>query len=105
MKHTADTLRNVIFSCHSIRDARNFSHVCSDCCYGATGASVTAREAPCTHVCHMGVHSKRKVPTAKDNHEVPQSHHTSSAADTPHCKFGENKQRTVSTFCAAAAPQ
>jgi hypothetical protein len=62
MKNTADTLRNVILSRHSIRDARNLSHVCSDCCYGATGGSLTAREATCTHVCHMRVHSKHKVP-------------------------------------------
>jgi hypothetical protein len=45
MKHTADTLRNVILSCHSIRDARNLSHECTDCCYCATGASLTTREA------------------------------------------------------------
>jgi hypothetical protein len=64
MKHTANTLRNVILSCHSIRDARNLSRVCSDCCYGATGASLTAREATCTQVCHMRVHSKHTVPTA-----------------------------------------
>ena len=65
MKHMADTLRNVILSCHSIQDARNLSHVCSNCCYGATGASLTAREAPCTHICHLRVHSRHKVPTAK----------------------------------------
>jgi hypothetical protein len=62
--HTADTLRNVILSCHSIRDARNLSDVHSNCCYGATGASLTAREATCTHVCHMRVYSKHKVHTA-----------------------------------------
>ena len=45
MKHTADTLRNVILSCHSIRDARNLSHECTDCCYCDTGASLTGREA------------------------------------------------------------
>ena len=28
-----------------IRDARNLSHECTDCCYCATGASLTAREA------------------------------------------------------------
>jgi hypothetical protein len=65
MKHTADPLRNVILSCQSIRDARNLSHVCTNCCYGATGASLTAREATCTHVCHVRVHSKHKVPTGK----------------------------------------
>ena len=65
MKHNADTLRNVILSCDSIRDARNLSHVSSDCCYRASRASLTAREAPCTHVCHMRVHSaKHRVPTA-----------------------------------------
>jgi hypothetical protein len=66
MNHTADTLRNVILSCYSIRDARNWSHVCSDCWFGVTEASPNAREATCTHVCkcHMGVHSKYKVPTA-----------------------------------------
>jgi hypothetical protein len=65
MKHSADTLRNVILSCHSIRDAKNLSHVCSDCCYGATGASLTARGATCAYECHMRVHSKHKVHTAK----------------------------------------
>ena len=65
MKHNADTLRNVILSCDSIRDARNLSHVSSDCCHRASRASLTAREAPCTHVCHMRVHSaKHRVPTA-----------------------------------------
>jgi hypothetical protein len=64
MKHTADTVRHVILTCHSIRDARNLSHVCCDCCYGATGASLTAREAPCTYECHMRVHSKHKAPPA-----------------------------------------
>ena len=65
MKHNADTLRNVILSCDSIRDARNLNHVSSDCCYRASRASLTAREAPCTHVCHMRVHSaKHRVPTA-----------------------------------------
>jgi hypothetical protein len=64
MKHNADTLK-VILSCDSIRDARNLSHVSSDCCYRASRASLTAREAPCTHVCHMRVHSaKHRVPTA-----------------------------------------
>ena len=55
MRHTADTLRNVILSCHSIRDARNLSHECTDCCYCATGASLTAREATfgrCQGSCH-----------------------------------------------------
>ena len=34
-------------------------------CYRASRASLTAREAPCTHVCHMRVHSaKHRVPTA-----------------------------------------
>ena len=66
MENTADTLRNVILSRHSIRDARNLSHVYSNCYYGATGASaLTAREATCTQVCHMRVHSKHKVPKAK----------------------------------------
>ena len=55
MRHTVDTLRNVILSCHSIRDARNLSHECTDCCYCATGASLTAREATfgrCQGSCH-----------------------------------------------------
>jgi hypothetical protein len=75
MKHTADTLRNVILSCDSIRDARNLSHVSSDCCYRASRASLTAREATCTHVCHMRVHSKHRVPTALIimKHRLPTS--------------------------------
>jgi len=36
-----------------------------------------------------------------DNYEGPQSHHTSSAADTPPCKVGESKQRNVLSYCAA----
>jgi len=52
-------------SCDSIRDARNVSPVPSDCCYRASRASLTAREAPCTDVCHMRVLSaKHRVPTA-----------------------------------------
>jgi hypothetical protein len=50
MKPTVDVLRNVILSYHSIQDARNLRHVCSDGCYGATGASLTSREAPCSHM-------------------------------------------------------
>jgi len=65
MKHMADTLSNFMLSSHSIRDARNLSHVCRNCCYGATGAFLTARKAPCTHACHMRVHSRHKVRTAK----------------------------------------
>ena len=49
MKHTAHNLRNVILCCHSIRDAGTLSRVSNDCCYRATGASLTAREATCTH--------------------------------------------------------
>ena len=87
MKHTADTLRNVILSCHSIRDARNLSHVCSECCFERSTESQgplrpQGREARCTHVCHMRVYSKHKGAQTHDNHEGPQSHHTSSAADT-----------------------
>ena len=41
MKPTVDVMRNVILSYHSIQDARNLRHVCSDGCYGATGASLT----------------------------------------------------------------
>jgi hypothetical protein len=42
-------LSNVILSCHSIREARNFNSVCCICCYGSTGASLTARRAACAH--------------------------------------------------------
>ena len=48
-KRSADTLTNVILSCHSIRDARNLSRVCCYCGYGTTGSSLTARRAACTH--------------------------------------------------------
>jgi len=36
----------------------------------------------------------------QDNHEGPQSHLTSSAADNPLCKGGESDQRKLSTYCA-----
>ena len=46
-------LSNVILSCHFvlsfIREARNFNSVCCNCCYGTTGASLTARRAACAH--------------------------------------------------------
>jgi hypothetical protein len=91
-----------MLSCHSIRDARNLSQVCSNRCYGATGASLTEREATCTHVCRMRVHSKHRVPTAKIIMKGPRAtRHTSSAADTPLCKVGESKQHNRSSYCAA----
>jgi hypothetical protein len=44
---------DVILSCHFvlsfIREARNFNSVCCNCCYGTTGASLTARRAACAH--------------------------------------------------------
>ena len=85
MKHNADTLRNVILSCDSIRDARNLSHVSSDCCHRASRASLTAREAPCTHVCHMRVHSKHRVPTALIIMKGPRATTHHRLADTPPC--------------------
>ena len=36
-----------------------------------------------------------------DNHQGPQTHHTSSPADIPLCKVGESKQRHVLSYCAA----
>ena len=36
-----------------------------------------------------------------DNHQGPQSHHTSSPADTPLCTVGKSKQRNVLSYCAA----
>ena len=36
-----------------------------------------------------------------DNHQGPQTHHTSSPADIPLCKVGESRQRHVLSYCAA----
>ena len=45
--------RNTTEQCHFvlsfIREARNFNSVCCNCCYGTTGASLTARRAACAH--------------------------------------------------------
>ena len=92
MENTADTLRNVILSRHSIRDARNLSHVCSDCCYGATGGSLTAREATCTHVCHMRVHSKHKAQKKRGNltTQTPLENAFVYCAVAAHCLVATN---------------
>ena len=65
-------LSNVILSCHFvlsfIREARNFNSVCCNCCYETTGASLTARRAAYTHLCHMRVHSRHNWPRPRDSH-------------------------------------
>ena len=100
MRDTADTLRNVILSCHSIRDARNLSHECTDCCYCATGACLTAGKQH-QHIYITLDTFQTNGAHDHDNHQGPQSHHTSSPADTPLCTVGKSKQRNVLSYCAA----
>ena len=75
-------LSNVILSCHFvlsfIREARNFNSVCCNCCYGTTGASLTARRAACAHtyvtcVCIPVAHVPRALSESLTRHpNLPQ---------------------------------
>ena len=70
--------------------------MCSNCCYGATGASLTAKEC----MSHESAFQTQGA-HGQDNHEGPQSHRTSSHADTPLCKVGDSNRQNLLSFCAA----
>jgi hypothetical protein len=74
-KRSADTLTNVILSCHSIRDARNLSRVCCYCGYVTTGSSLTARRAACTLMSHLRAFQTQGA-RCHENHAGPQRQRT-----------------------------
>jgi hypothetical protein len=75
-KLSADTLSNIILSCHSVRDARNLSRVCCNCGKGTRGASLTARRTACTHtyVACEGIPDIR-CPRPQESRRAPASTH------------------------------
>ena len=84
-------LSNVILSCHSIREARNFNSVCCICCYGSTGASLTARRAACAHTyvtCGCIPDTRCR---GHENHAGPKRQRTSSAATTHGTKLQDTR--------------
>ena len=93
-------LSNVILSCHSIREARNFNSVCCNCCYETTGASLTARRAAYTHLCHMRVHSRQKVPRPRESRRAQASTHV-IGCNNPRDEVERHKKCNILRYCAA----
>ena len=65
----------------------------------ATRASLTARKAACTHLCHMRVHSRQRVPAASSISRAPAPTHVITC-NNPRDEVAGHKKCNLLRYCA-----